>query len=109
MKSIYLIAVIISASLVLSVASGNFAFAKMYKQGEMQSTGNTMEDRKKMVEKARALAEEAKRKDLEKFQKDTISKRDSGKKNDPADAARTAVWEKAMKALERYKASGSKK
>ena len=103
-------AAIMVVVLVSSPSVSNFALAKTYKSGEMPTTGNVQEIKKQMLEKARAAAEADKKKALEKLQKEpTTKKKDTTKKTEALEAAKAAVWEKAKKDLEQYKATKPKK
>lgn len=76
--------------LVLSATSlGNHAFAKTYVLSNQQNHILSKEEKKKFNEKTKALAEESRKKALEKIYKITITKKDDAKKQLALDSAKT--------------------
>lgn len=78
-KSVAVFSIILSALLFCASSSGNYAFAK-------QSVNETPQQKKTFAENSRALAEEMRKKALEKLAQDYKTKQDDLKKQLALDA-----------------------
>jgi hypothetical protein len=98
MSSLVLFSILISVLLVCAGESGNFAFAKPYDQ-QIKIT----KEKTKLTEKAKALAEEARNKILEKTLKDSKSKKEDAKKQIALEAKKKLDIQKNNLKLEVYR------
>ncbi|MGQ0605549.1 MAG: hypothetical protein ACT4OD_01150 [Candidatus Nitrosotenuis sp.] len=104
-KTIFVISILMSVMLFCAGASGNFAFAKTSNEKGIM----TPEEKKKFVKNAQALAEELRKKALEKIHNDSKAKKSDSKKQIALDAAKSKALEEAKKKQVVYKISKIKK
>ena len=106
----YVTVVVMMLSLVaVGSVSGNNVLAKKYLPGEIPTgSPNTADVKKKSLDEIRALAEQAKKDALEKFQKENPAKQSKQKQNDEKqkamDAAKAEMKKKTDAALAALKA-----
>jgi len=86
MKPIALAVTFFAVLLIAAGMSGNHALAKKYQPGELPNGASKGDTKKKTIDEIRALAEQAKKDALEKFQKDNPAKQ-TKKQNDVKQAA----------------------